>query len=99
MEQTRTRYGNGTGSQPMHWSQIRNSIEAMGMKVTRGMGGEYRVNFPGGTEDTAYYTDDAQDAIGTARLMVWTRLRAETVASDMDTQGGSHADAVVAWGA
>ncbi len=32
--------------------------------------GEYRVNVPGGTEGTAYYTDDAQDAIQTAKVMM-----------------------------
>ena len=30
---------------------------------------EYRVNFKGGTEDTAYYTDDLDDAVGTGKLM------------------------------
>jgi len=32
--------------------------------------GEYRVNVPGGTEGTAYYTDDRADAIGTAKVMM-----------------------------
>jgi hypothetical protein len=31
---------------------------------------EFRVNIPSGSELTAYYTDDPQDAIGTARQMV-----------------------------
>lgn len=30
---------------------------------------EYRVNFRGGSEATAYYTNDADDALGTARAM------------------------------
>lgn len=30
---------------------------------------EYRVNFRDGTEDSAYYTNDADDAAGTARAM------------------------------
>lgn len=36
---------------------------------------EYRVNLPayaGGTEATAYYTDDALDALGTAQRMALT---------------------------
>ena len=32
--------------------------------------GEYRVNFLGGREATAYYTDDLTDAIFTGRAMV-----------------------------
>lgn len=31
---------------------------------------EYRVNIPGGNEATAYYTDDLDDAIGTAKQMM-----------------------------
>lgn len=31
--------------------------------------GEYRVNFRGGSEATAYYADDVDDAINTARAM------------------------------
>jgi hypothetical protein len=30
---------------------------------------EYRVNFKGGREATAYYTNDLADALSTARLM------------------------------
>ncbi len=44
-------------------------IRATGAKVTR-KDGEFRVNVPGGTEGTAYYTDDAKDAIGTAKVMM-----------------------------
>ena len=32
-------------------------------------GGEYRVNFRGGTEATAYYTNDRDDAVATAKAM------------------------------
>lgn len=31
--------------------------------------GEYRVNFKHGTEETAYYTNDINDAINTAIVM------------------------------
>lgn len=36
-----------------------------GMTIVR-KGGEYRVNFRGGKEATAYYTNDRQDAVNTA---------------------------------
>jgi hypothetical protein len=36
--------------------------------------GEYRVNFRGGSEATAYYTTDAKDAIYTAWAMVYPRV-------------------------
>jgi len=45
------------------------SIRSMGAKVTV-RDKEYRVNVPGGTEGTAYYTSDANDAVGTARQMM-----------------------------
>ena len=46
------------------------AIHAMGMEATYDQDvDEYRVNIPGGTEATAYYTPDADDAIGTAKAM------------------------------
>ncbi len=45
------------------------SIRRLGAKVTV-KDGEYRVNVPGGTEGTAYYTDDPSDALGTASIMM-----------------------------
>lgn len=33
------------------------------------LNGEYRVNYKGGREDTAYYTNDREDAEATADLM------------------------------
>jgi hypothetical protein len=44
-------------------------IKAVGMDVWKSEDGEYRVNIPGKDDRTAYYTDDKQDAIGTARAM------------------------------
>ena len=46
--------------------------------------GEYVVNVPGGTEGTAYYTDDRKDAVETAKAMMKehsARDRAETESS------------------
>lgn len=37
--------------------------------------GEYRVNFAGGSESTAYYTNDLEDAIQTGRAMSRQGLR------------------------
>lgn len=48
------------------------AIRALGLTCTRTTHGEYRINLlmsNGGTEDTAYYTDDADDALGTAQFM------------------------------
>ncbi len=36
--------------------------------------GEYRVNFIGGVETTAYYTDDFDDALATGRAMAKAAL-------------------------
>lgn len=42
----------------------------IGMMIRRtGEGKELRVNFIGGGENTAYYTDNIEDALGTARAM------------------------------
>jgi hypothetical protein len=42
---------------------------ALGVRLMR-VNGEYRVNFMGGKEATAYYTNDLQDAVNTAIAMV-----------------------------
>lgn len=44
-------------------------IRAMGMKVKITEDGEFRVNYPGADEATAYYTDDPEDAYETAKAM------------------------------
>ena len=41
--------------------------------------GEWRVNVPGGSEATAYYTNDADDAINTARRMMEHRAHARDI--------------------
>lgn len=43
-------------------------IRDMGMSA-KYSDGEYRVNYPKGAESTAYYTSEASDAVGTARVM------------------------------
>lgn len=45
------------------------AIRAAGASVKRNEG-EWRVNVPGGTEAMAYYTDNAEDAIATAKAMM-----------------------------
>lgn len=44
------------------------TIRNMGLSAKR-VEGEYRINYIDGKEATAYYTDNAEDAIGTATLM------------------------------
>jgi hypothetical protein len=43
-------------------------VRALGLRITK-RDGEYRVAFPGGREASAYYTNDKDDALGTAHLM------------------------------
>lgn len=45
------------------------AIRALGLTCTRTAYGEYRINLRKGTEATAYYTDDADDALATARYL------------------------------
>jgi len=51
--------------------QTIDAVRALGLTCTRTSFGEYRINFPAprGDEATAYYTEDADDAIGTAMSM------------------------------
>lgn len=44
-------------------------VNAHGCKLRRTAAGDYRVNIAGGTEATAYYTDDLADAVETAASM------------------------------
>lgn len=50
-------------------SEVLSTIRAMGLDVKRTPEGEYRINLKGGKEKSAAYTEDPQDAIGTARAM------------------------------
>ena len=49
-------------------AQLKQALRAIGFSL-RKRDGEYRVNFTGGGEATAYYTDDRADALDTARAM------------------------------
>jgi hypothetical protein len=44
-------------------------VRKLGMVLSKTEYGEFRVNFKGGSEESAYYTDDLSDAVGTARAM------------------------------
>jgi hypothetical protein len=52
----------------MTYRQARELIKSMGCTL-HVQDGEYRVNLYKGTEETAYYTDDLQDAVNTAARM------------------------------
>ena len=53
----------------MNVKQTLDAIRATGATVSR-KDGEWRVNAPKGTEATAYYTEDAEDALLTAQAMM-----------------------------
>jgi hypothetical protein len=46
---------------------------------------EYRVNFKGGSEDSAYYTQDGQDAIDTARILARSAELKVWLDADLDS--------------
>ena len=49
------------------------AVRKLGLTCSRTPHGEYRINLPkarGGTEATAYYTTDAQDAVDTATMFL-----------------------------
>ncbi len=53
----------------MNIKQTIQTIRDLGL-TCRCHDGEWRINFFGGNEDTAYYTDDAEDAVDTAKAML-----------------------------
>ncbi len=54
------------------WSSLREAVRGLGLTISKNSFGEYRINYPGAGEETAYYTDDPEDAMGTAQLMAET---------------------------
>jgi hypothetical protein len=57
----------------MSAEEVRAWLAQHGMTIRKNIEGEYRVNFKDGREDTAYYTNDLQDAISTALAMARER--------------------------
>jgi hypothetical protein len=55
-------------ARPSTLADLRASLAEVGCTVRKD-GAEYRVNFKGGSEATAYYTDDMQDARDTGHAM------------------------------
>jgi len=49
------------------------TLRALGMSINKNQWGEYRVNFLGGDEAGAYYTDDLEDAVNTGKHMAGVR--------------------------
>jgi hypothetical protein len=47
----------------------RKQLQALGLVLKRTPDGEWRVNFKGGDEETAYYATDLTDALDTGRMM------------------------------
>jgi hypothetical protein len=59
----------------MTFLQARTLIRSYGCTIGRkNSAGEYRVNVNGGSEITAYYTDDLDDAVHTAYQMSQNRM-------------------------
>jgi glutamine amidotransferase PdxT len=49
--------------------QARAELKLLDITIKRNKFGEYRVNFVGGREETAYYTNDLHDAVATGKAM------------------------------
>lgn len=60
------------------FASVKAELRDLGVTIRRtGLGGEFRVNFLGGTEGTAHYTDDLADARDTGDHMALHRARHE----------------------
>jgi hypothetical protein len=64
--------------------QIRVHLSRLGVTIRKKDTGEYRVNFVGGREETAYYSEDLDDAYGTGQAM------AENAAGRPPPPAGTH---------
>lgn len=55
---------------PARWTlkEAQKTLKAVGMSISK-KDSEYRVNYKGGKESTAYYTDDLSDAVATGKAM------------------------------
>lgn len=51
----------------IHAAQLK--ARRLGYTIRRSAGGDFRVNKVGGAEASAYYTDDIDDALATAKVM------------------------------
>jgi len=66
-------------------------LRAIGISMRRtGCGPELRVNFRCGREETAYYTDDADDAVSTGQAMAKHR---DAAAADLQASARSRGGA------
>lgn len=54
---------------PTTQAQAREAIKALGMRFKKTEAGDFRVSFPDDREAQAYYTDDLDDAVATAKAM------------------------------
>lgn len=52
----------------MNQKAMMKQIRKLGLSVSK-TDGEFRVNYRGGSEETAYFTNDCQDALATAIAM------------------------------
>lgn len=65
----------------MTLKNLTEKCRAMGL-TCRKRDGEYRINYKGGSEETAYYTDDMGDALDTAVCM--HRAQQERIAGGIE---------------
>lgn len=56
-------------SKKMPFKEAQKWATSQGLVLKKNEDGEYVINFKGGKEATAYYTDDLADAIGTGEAM------------------------------
>ena len=54
---------------PLTFAEVRQRLDMFRMTISKTSSGEYRVNFAGGSEDSAYYTSDLDDALATGKAL------------------------------
>jgi hypothetical protein len=68
----------------LSFKEVKAQIAAIGGLSVSKREGEFRVNFKGGSEATAYYTNDPQDAIGTAKAIARNPLAGKTALQNQE---------------
>jgi hypothetical protein len=71
--------------------QAKQELSKLGISLVKTEYGEFRVNFKGGSEATAYYTDDLGDAIETAKSMREKQPQSGRLASSANRFSASQA--------
>jgi hypothetical protein len=74
--------GSGGDRQPSYLERVAGELTALGVTISA-RPGEYRINYRTGSDDTARYTDDLDEALALGRELAAARLATDAVHGSM----------------